>query len=131
MSSDYRAAAGFDVALGSLTVLSPQPRSPGVKAADRSYALDGSVYEQGDWVALIWDHFADGDQYVAALAFFGLDDTTLSAEVTVYIRNANYDYQRANGVAIHPRLGVDGEWREYLARNFVIIVNELEWLGEP
>lgn len=127
----YAVAEGHDVALGSLVTIAPQPRCPGLQAADRSYAADGSVYEQGAFVRLIWDVFGTPTEYTDVLALFGLSDTVLRANVTVYVRNANFAWQRCNGVALHPRLGVDGEWRTYFARGFTIYVKELVGLEEP
>lgn len=127
----YRVATNHDVALGSLTVLVPQPRCPGLQAAERSYAADGSVYEQGAFVRLIWDVFGTATEYTDVLALFGLSETVLWREVTLYARNANYAWQRFNGVALHPRLGVDGEWSNYFPRGFTIYVKELEGLVEP
>lgn len=127
----YRVGIGHDIALGSLTVLSPQPRSPGLQPADRSYAADGSVYEQGAFVRLMWSHFATAADYVTVLTAFGLDDTYTSRKVTVYVRDAVYDWVRHNGVAIHPRIAVDGAWEKYFPRGFVIYVNDLEALEEP
>lgn len=123
--SDYRVADGSNVALGSLTVLSPQPRSTGIQYTRREYAADGTPILEGAYINLIWDVLGSVAQYQALLTTFGLLNTTTNA-VTVYIRNENFDYVRKNGVAIKPQIGEGVEWSNYFPRSLTILVRNLE-----
>jgi hypothetical protein len=127
--STYRAKTAHDVALGSLTVLDPQPRSEGVKATRRSYAANGAVYDEGLYVELVWDYLADATAYQTLLAVFGLSASVAYADVTVYVRNQVYAFTRYNGIAVRPELGVDGAWSSYFPRNLTILIKHLEALA--
>lgn len=122
--SDYRVADGHNVALGSLTVLSPQPRSPGLQYTRIQYAADGTPILEGAFVNLIWGVIGSKSQYQDILSVFGLSTVTTNA-VTVYIRNANFDYVRYNGTAVKPQVGEGVEW-SYFPRNLTILVRDLE-----
>lgn len=123
--STYRVAAGHDVALVSLTVLDPQPRSTGIQVTRRSHGADGSVYDEGEYVELVWDFFEDAAAYQAMLATFNLDGD-LAADVTVYVRDDQFNFVRKNGIAVRPELGRDGRWENYFLRDVTILVKHLE-----
>jgi len=118
--SSYRAKENHSVALVSLTTLDPQPRSEGVKATQRNYMGDGSIYEQGLYVELVWDILEDATAYTTILAIFGLDSAT-SADVTIYARDDQYAWTRYNGKAIRP----EPSWNQFFPRNVVILVRNL------
>jgi len=120
----YRAKVNHDIALGSLTVLSPQPRSEGVKPTRRTPLADGMVVEEGLYVELVWDVFETASEYQTVLTVFGLGSAT-SADVTIYARNAVYDWKRYNGKAVRP----DPSWQQYFPRGVVILVRNLEELA--
>lgn len=117
----YRVAEGSNIALVSLTVLSPQPRSEGVRATRRDFIADGSIVEQGLYVELVYDVLNDVTEYQAVLAFFGLD-TADSAAVTIYARNALFNFVRYNGRAVRP----EPSWQQFFPRNVVILVKNLQ-----
>ena len=125
MASDYRVADGHNVALVSLTVLSPQPRSPGVKYTRTQYAADGTPILDGAFVNLVWDIMASKTQYQNLLSTFGLSTAT-SNDVTVYVRNNNFDYVRYNGRAIKPQPGDGVEWQMGFPRSMTILVRNLQ-----
>ncbi|NIV32639.1 MAG: hypothetical protein GWN58_25305, partial [Anaerolineae bacterium] len=50
----YRVADGHDVALVSLTVLDPQPRSEGIKPTRRTFGGDGTPYDESKYVELLY-----------------------------------------------------------------------------
>ena len=125
--SDYRVADGHDVVLGSLTVLDPQPKSEGIRPTRRTFAADGTVYDEGRYVELEWTAVETDTQYRAILTFFGLNGLPLthSNDVTVYVRNELFTYSRMNGTAILPEVGRDVRWRRYFPRDVVILVKTL------
>lgn len=124
----YRAAEGHGVALGSLTVISPQPKNGEVRAL-RSYG-DTGAQERALHCAFVWDVLESEAAYLAVLAQFGLDDA-LYANVTIYTRNEVFTWQRFNGIAIQPEIGQDAGWGNYFMRNVVIVIKDLEALVEP
>lgn len=99
----YRVATGHDVVLGSLTVLDPQP-DPGtlIQTTRRSYAADGTPTDQGRYVELPWSALATSTIYTNILTLFGLNASTISALVTVYVRDETFAFVRMNGTAIRP-----------------------------
>lgn len=117
----YRAAAGHDIALVSLTVLSPQPRSQGIRATRRTNGADGSVYDEGHYVELVWDVFGTTTAYQAMLTTFNLS-SALFADVTVYVRDDKFNWVRKNGVAVRP----EPNWDRFFPRNVVILIKNLE-----
>lgn len=122
--SDYRAATGADVALGSLTVLDPQPRSAGIQYTRVTNAASGVVYKEAPFVVLEWSALEDKAEYQTILGVFGLSSAQ-SAAVTVYVRDENWDYVRMNGRAVKPSIGETGEWSNYFPRDIRIIVKNL------
>lgn len=126
--STYRVSEGHGVALGSLTVLAPQPRNGEIRAL-RSYG-DTGAQDRALHCAFVWDVLESEAAYLAVLAQFGLDDA-LYANVTIYTRNEVFDWVRYNGIAVQPEIGVDAGWGSYFMRNVVIHVKDLEALVEP
>jgi hypothetical protein len=122
--SDYRVADGFNVAYVSLTVLTPQPFSPGLRYTRTSETPDGPIHE-GPYTEMIWNVLGSKTQYQSILTAFGL----LSAEsndVTIYCRNENFYYARYNGKAIKPLPENGVEWRRPFPRNITILIRDLE-----
>lgn len=120
----YRAKVDHDVALVSLTTLDPQPRSSGVMSSRDDFVGDGSVVEHGLYVELEWDVLESSTEYQTILTVFGLLSAR-SADVTIYARDAVYNWKRFNGKAIRPQ----PSWNQYFARNVVILVRDLEVLA--
>ena len=123
--SDYRVADGFKVALGSLTTLDPQPRSAGIQYTRQSFAGNGTPINEGPYVVLIWDVIGTKTQYQSLLTTFGLLSAD-SNDVTVYVRDENFDYVRMNGKAIKPLPGTGVEYKSYFIRDFTILIRDLE-----
>jgi hypothetical protein len=121
--SDYRVATGTDIALGSLTVLTPQPRSKGVQYARTTTAASGIVYREGAHVTLEWSVLASATAYQSLLATFGLSSAQ-SAAVTVYVRDSTFALVRYNGRAVRPEPGRGVEW-EIFPRNVRILIKDL------
>ncbi len=111
-----------------LTALDPQPKSVGVQTTRRSYAADGSIFQEGPHAILIWDNLDDADAYVDILETFGLD-TALTSQVTVRLRSEYFSDTLYNGTAILPEHGKDIGW-EFMPRNLQILIRDLEQLVE-
>lgn len=121
----YRVADGFNVALGSLTVLVPQPASAGIQYARQSFAADGTPIKEGPFVELVWNVLGTKTQYQSVLNYFGLFNAD-SNDVTVYVRDERFDYVRMNGKAIKPLPENGVQWRRPFPRNITILVRDLE-----
>lgn len=122
--SDYRVATGTSVALGSLTVIAPQPHSNGVQSTRRTFAADDSVYDEGKFIELEFDFSEDPTTYVALLTLFGVN-VSLTAAVTVYIPDERLASIRYNGTAVRPQPGRDMVRRNYFPRDITILVKNL------
>lgn len=110
--------------LGSLTVLDPQPRSIGVQPTRRTYSASGQVFDEALYVELLWDYLDDPTAYQAMLTSFGVNSAKF-ANVTVYVRDATYNFVRYNGVAVQPETGRHVIWRDYFPRQITMIVKDL------
>lgn len=130
MASDYRVSSGHNVALASLTVLDPQPRSLGVQALDRSYGLSGSVHERGLYLELLYDYIDTPTIYQTLLAAWGIN-TALYANVTIYAWRKDFDHQRYNAVVVRPQIGQEAGWTNFFLRNVTFLFKNLEALSEP
>ncbi len=126
--STYRVATGFDIGLGSLTVLDPQP-GPGtaIQTTRRSYGGDGTVFDEGRYVELPWSALVDAAAYQALLTLFGLSASVENADVTVYVRDETYAFIRMNGIAVRPEPGKEVQWGDVQSRplNISILVKDL------
>lgn len=126
--TSYRVKTGSDVALGSLTVLSPQP-GPGtaIRTTKRTYAADGSVTDQGRYIEFLWKAYTNAADYLTLLGLFGLSASVSSAAVTVYVRDETYAWVRMNGTAIRPQPGPDVHWGDIQSRplDIRILVRDL------
>lgn len=128
--SSYRVKALHDIALASLTVLSPQPRSEGVKAVERTYGLSGAVYESGLYIELVYDYIETPSDYQALLTLMALS-SVLYAPVTLYAWRSDYGYVRYNAIAVRPQIGQDSSWTNYFQRNVTFLFKHLTALSEP
>lgn len=120
----YRVADGHDVALVNLNVLDPQPRSEGIKPTRRTFGGDGTPYDEGKYVELLYSVAASVTEYQAILTAFGVKNAG-SNEVTVYVRDETFAWTRQNGLAIRPEPGQDVRWSNYFPRDVVILVRDL------
>ena len=122
--SDYRVATGSNVALVSLTVLSPQPTSEGIKPTRRSFGADSTILDEAKYVELVWSLLPSVTTYQAILTLFGVN-SALYANVTVYVRSGVFSYVRMNGVAVQPQPGNDIRWQNSFPRQVTILVRDL------
>jgi hypothetical protein len=125
MTTTYAVADGFDVADMSLNTLVPQPRCPGIRPTRRSYAASGAVLDEGNYVELIFSMLESVTSYQAILTQFGLNNADTN-EVTVRVRDKRFTTVRMNGLAICPVIDEGLSWSEYLPRDIVILVRNLE-----
>jgi len=123
--SSYRVADGHDVALESLNVLDPQPRSEGIKPTRRTFGGDGTPYDEAKYVELLYSMVSSATEYQSILSAFGVQNAG-SNEVTVYVRDETFAWARQNGLAIRPQPGQDVRWSNYFPRDVVILVRDLE-----
>lgn len=121
---DYKLAAGHNVALVSLTVLSPQPRSIGVQVVERTYGLSGSVHESGLYIELNYNYIATPTDYQVLLALMGVN-TVLYAPVTLYAWRKDYDNARYNGIAVRPQIGPEAAYSRHRIREVTFLIKHL------
>lgn len=124
--SDYRVGDGHDIALASLTVLDPQPHTEGLQVVTRSYGLDDSVHEEGNYIEFLYSSIETPAQYQSILTDFGLD-AALTNQVTIYVPDFDYSYARFNGLAVRPEPGQDIRRTNFFLRQAVILVKGLEY----
>lgn len=121
----YKVADGHDVAEVSLNTITPQPHSKGIQYTRVTVAADRSRILEGPYVELIWSVVGSKTLYQSILAAFGLLNAD-SNDVTVMVRNENFDFVRQNGTAFKP-LPEDGvTWSKYFPRQLVILISDLE-----
>ena len=126
--STYRAKINHDIALGSLTVLSPQPDpGPAIQTTRRTFGGDGTVYDEARYVELHWSLLDDASAYTTILTVFGLNASTENADVTVYVRDEVFAWVRMNGIAVRPMPGKTVKWGDVQSRpiDITILVKEL------
>ena len=126
--TSYIVKTGSDVALVSLTVLSPQPDpGPLIQTTRRTSAADGSVTDQGRYVELSWSAYDTSATYQTLLGLFGLSASVSSAAVTVYVRDEFMAWVRMNGTAIRPEPGKNVRWGDVQSRplGITILVRDL------
>lgn len=127
--TSYRVKTGSNVALASLTVLSPQP-DPGtaIQTTKRSYAADGSVTDQGRYIEFKWSVYDTAATYRTLLGLFGLSASVAMAPVTVYVRDETYAWTKVNGNAIRPEPGKTVKWGDRQSRplDISILVRDLK-----
>lgn len=112
--STYRVATGHNVALVSLTVLSPQPDpGEGIQYASVVRVADGTLVRQGPYIDFTWTMLEEAS-FTTITTLFGVDSAATSADavnVTVYVRDVNYsNWVRMNGKAQRPFPGIGVNW---------------------
>ena len=113
----YRVKTGTDVILGSLTVFDPQPSGEAViQTTRRTFAADGSVYDEGRYIELEWTAYTNGADYITLLALFGLSASVADAAVTTYVRDETFAWVRMNGTAVRPQPNREVKWGEVQSR---------------
>ena len=120
----YKVADGLNVALGSLVDVDPQPRSSGIRPTRRTFGADGTVLDEGKYVELEFNVMPDTATYQSILNQFGVD-TALTNDVTVYVRDEQFNFVRMNGTAIRPEPGRDVQQRDFFLRNVTLLIRNL------
>lgn len=120
----YMVADGHDIAEESLEVITPQPRSEGIKATRRVFLPDGTVRDDGLYVELLWSVMDDATDYQALLDQFGVN-TARSNEVTVMVRDDTFAWVRMNGTAVRPQPGGEVRWSDFFPRSITILIKDL------
>jgi hypothetical protein len=121
MTSTYKVGVGWDIALGSLALLVPQPMSQGIQYARLEYSGDSRVVIwQGAYAELVWTVMESKDAYKGVLSAFSIL-TAQSARVTVYLRDNNFDYNRYNGIAVRG----GASWRYGHPRDATVLIRDL------
>lgn len=120
----YKVALGFNTATADLVAISPQPKSQGIRPTRRTYSADTTINDEGTYCELEFSALQDETEYQALLAQFGID-SSLSAQVSVYIRNGVYTFGTYNAIAIQPQPGQELTW-EFFPKNAIILLRNLE-----
>lgn len=102
--SDYRIAAGHGVALGSLTVLRPQPRATPVRGIQTTYGLTGTRHLMGLYCEWTFGAMVTQTEYAALLTTMGLGSLD-EASVTIYTQSERLVYTRYNANIVLPEMG--------------------------
>lgn len=105
-------------------MISPQPHSTGVQTTRRTFAADGSVYDEGRFIELEFDFSEDPTTYAALLTLFGVVNS-LFADVTIYAPDERLAYVRYNGTAVRPQPARDMVRRAYFPRDITILVKDI------
>lgn len=121
--SQYKQADGYNVALVSLSTITPQPQSHGVQGVQRYHAVSGEVHEQGLFIVLRWNVLSV-TQYQTLLTALGLLNA-LTNQITIYAPNHNFTYQRYNGIVVRPENGTDLRRAGHFLNDIAILVTHL------
>jgi len=123
--SSYRVKTGSDQALGTLTVLSPQPdeeHGGGIQYTRIGRSADGSIYPQGAYFPFTWEALTAA-QLATILGLFGVGSAD-SAAVTVYVRDETLaTWVRKNGVAQRPFPGDTIRWNNHPVDITILVTN--------
>lgn len=121
----YKIAVGNNITDtgGNFTLLNPQPKSIGVRATRRTVSADGTVYEEGLYIELMYNVLDDATLYRTIIGQFGLTNV-LKCPVTIICRDHLYNTGRYNGNAIRPEVGKDNNW-SYFPKDITILVRDL------
>jgi hypothetical protein len=116
---------GFDEALVDLVDVSPQPTSEGIKPTRRTFAADGSVYDESLYTEWVFSALESVTMYQSVLTQLGIINQ-LTNEVTIYTRNRAFGWVRMNGIVVMPEPGRDLKWEMPFPRDIVILIKDLE-----
>lgn len=121
----YRVGVGWNLAIGSLSVIFPQPRSNPAAPTERKFSLTGKVYDEGEFMELYWDYFEYETEYTNMLLQFGLSGSNRSNNVTIYGRDSLFTFRRFNGVAQRPEGIQDVKRSNFFIRDVVLRITHL------
>ncbi len=120
----YSVADGYNVALVSLTAVTPQPAGDPVAPVARTTAVSGAIHEQGLFCAWRWSVIKDETAYLALLTQFGLHNAETN-EVTIYTRNQRLQWARYNALVTYPEPLADMRWERAFARGITLNFTKL------
>lgn len=121
----YAMKKGSDQALIDLVTIAPLPLSNGLEYARRSFALNGDIADEYPHVNLLFDQPLTITQLQTIYTQFGFD-TAQTVDITMLVPDDNFDDQRMNGIAVRPRMGVDGKRRGFFVYGLTILVRNLQ-----
>jgi hypothetical protein len=121
----YKIATGHDVALLSLVALIPQPRCAGLMFARRTYAADGSIFQEKAYQEWVFDVLNVTDYQALCIACGIGTSGVLSAQVTIQGLDAFYNFTRFNAIVVRPNIGSDGQRSNFYLRNFTLLFRDL------
>lgn len=125
MAERYRVGIGLGLAYAATTIITPQPHSPaGVEAAERTLGADGSVFEAGLHIWLLWSSAGRATKYQTLLAQFNLD-VVLRGPVTIWAPDFERGWGLYQGYAIRPAQTTYARF----AKDVRILVRDLFYLG--
>lgn len=119
-------SVGWDKPLEELSVLVPQPHSVGPQPTRRTYAANGEVFDELEFIELIYDTVPNGTVYDAILAQFGLGLVSPTKKVTALIPNRIYGAQLVNAIAVMPEIGKDVTRERFFIRNMTILLKQIQ-----
>jgi hypothetical protein len=124
--SRYYLALGHSVPAADLDLIVPQPASPvGVQAAQRDFSADGSVFETGLHIWLLWNSVGSASNYQDLLTQFGLHNARRAA-VTLYAPNFQRGWAIYNGYALRPQTPTYARF----ARDVRVLVRDLVQIAD-
>lgn len=97
----YSVKPGHDIALASLVAFSPQCTCEGLFYTRTSPLGDGSVWNEGPYLSLVWRLLPSAAKYQAILTLCGLASADL-AQVTVTGPDARFNIVRYNATVALP-----------------------------
>lgn len=121
----YKVHTGFNVAVGSMSDIDPQPATIGMEYTREQYAASGIVVQELAFVRLNWSMLDPVSQYTSLLTQFGLSSATTS-EVSVYIQDERFGWIVRNAIAVLPMIGQQGSRNNYFLRDFTILLKNLQ-----
>lgn len=120
----YKVAEGFNAATADFADISPQPKSQGIRPTRRTFSGDATINDEGSYCELEFSALQDETEYQALLTQFGIE-SSLSAQVSVYIRNGVYTFGYYNAIVVQPEPGKEVSW-DFFPKNVIILLRNLE-----
>lgn len=117
----YLVLAGWDNPLEDL--LPVKCSTMGLQYTRRQFAASGAVIDELPYIELNFSTI-NITRYQALLTQFGLL-VAITAPVSVYVQDQNFDWILRNGTAVKPEIGTDGRRQNYWLKDFTILVKSL------
>jgi hypothetical protein len=123
----YSLADTHNVALVSLSVISPQPRGEPVAPIQRNFAISSIPHDHGKFAVWHWSMLETEAAYLTLLTTLGLHNASYN-DVTIYTRNERMVWTRYNARATLPLMGDDVKWQDFFVRGLSVTFTRLEAL---